>query len=226
MRDKTESILTKCFFVFFHESALMSDRSPSPSHLMDKTDDLSDLRREIDALDAKMHHLLMARGELIDRLITVKKTDQSGSAFRPQREAEMMKALAARHQGSLPFETVEAIWRVIIATFTYIQAPYTLYADSSIEAALMQDTARFHFGFTVPYRPLPDAEAVMEAVGQSRGDIGLIAVKSAGLNTAFWRDKLAQQNVKVLSTLPFTQKSEGHPAHLPVLVLTKDHQAG
>ena len=35
----------------------------------------------------------------------------------------MMRRLAERHEGLLPLDTVEGIWRVIIATFTYVQAP-------------------------------------------------------------------------------------------------------
>ena len=52
---------------------------------------LAELRREIDRTDESMHRLLMERGEIIDRLISVKQTQESGSAFRPAREAEMMR---------------------------------------------------------------------------------------------------------------------------------------
>src|ERR671925_552703 len=87
------------------------------------------------------------RGEIIDRLIAVKKTQESGSAFRPSREAEMMRRLVQRHRGILPLDTVESIWRVIIATFTYVQAPFSVHADVSISETAMRDSARFHFGF-------------------------------------------------------------------------------
>ena len=87
---------------------------------------LADLRREIDRIDETMHALLMERGEIIDRLIAVKQTQESGSAFRPAREADMMRRLADRHRGILPLDTAESIWRVMIATFTFVQAPSTL----------------------------------------------------------------------------------------------------
>ena len=54
---------------------------------------LADLRREIDRIDEEMHALLMERGTIIDRLIKVKQTQESCSAFRPAREAEMMRRL-------------------------------------------------------------------------------------------------------------------------------------
>src|SRR5437764_5114703 len=92
---------------------------------------LSDLRREIDRIDETMHRLLMERGEIIDRLIAAKQSQETGSAFRPAREAEMMRRLVERHQGLLPLDTAENIWRVIIATFTFVQAPFCVHADLS-----------------------------------------------------------------------------------------------
>ena len=51
---------------------------------------LQDLRREIDSIDEQVHELLMKRGDIIDRLISVKKTQEVGSAFRPAREADLI----------------------------------------------------------------------------------------------------------------------------------------
>ena len=134
----------------------------------------ADLRKEIDRIDEAMHRLLMERGEIIDRLIAVKGTQESGSAFRPAREAEMMRRLVERHHGILPLDTVESIWRVIIATFTYVQAPFSVHADLSAGEAAMRDTARFHFGFTVPFVPHMGAAGVVAAVSASKGDLGLV----------------------------------------------------
>ncbi|MBO0712281.1 MAG: chorismate mutase, partial [Acetobacteraceae bacterium] len=115
-----------------------------------QTPTLAQLRAEIDRIDSEMHRLLMERGEIIDRLIRVKRTAESGSAFRPAREADMMRRLVERHRGILPLDTAESIWRVIIASFTYVQAPFRVHADFSAGEAAMRDSERFHFGFTVP----------------------------------------------------------------------------
>ena len=135
---------------------------------------LADLRAEIDRIDQGMHQLLIARGEIIDTLIKVKKTQESGSAFRPAREASMMRRLVERHHGILPLDTVESIWRVIIATFTHVQAPYAVHADMSAGDAAMRDSVRFHFGFTVPFRTHLGAAGVLQAVAASKGDLGLV----------------------------------------------------
>src|ERR1700731_4969374 len=150
-----------------HDQGAMtsSPRSDTPS--------LTDLRREIDRIDEAMHGLLIERSEIINRLIKVKKTQEKGSAFRPAREADMMRRLVDRHKGILPLDTVESIWRVIISTFTYVQAPFSVHADLSAGDALMRDSARFHFGFTVPFVPHMGAAGVVAAVSTSKGDLGL-----------------------------------------------------
>ena len=78
----------------------------------------------------------------------------------------MMKRLALRHKGLLPLDTIEGIWRIIIATFTYVQANYAVHADVSGGDAAMRDSARFHFGFTVPFVTHEDARAVIAAVAE------------------------------------------------------------
>jgi chorismate mutase len=83
---------------------------------------LASLRAEIDRIDEEMHRLLIERGEIIESLIQVKGTQETGAAFRPAREAAMMRKLVERHRGILPLDTAESIWRVIISTFTYVQA--------------------------------------------------------------------------------------------------------
>jgi chorismate mutase len=182
--------------------------------------DLAVLRGEIDRIDEAMHRLLMERGEIIDRLIAVKKTSESGSAFRPGREAAMMRALAERHAGLLPLDTVESIWRVIIATFTYVQAPYAVHADVSAGDAPMRDTARFHFGFTVSYHMHPSATAVIRAVAGSRGDLGIFRLDQGASAGAWWGDFAATGAPKVIARLPFIERP-GHPAGTPVFVISK-----
>jgi chorismate mutase len=192
----------------------MSVEQPAPS--------LADLRQEIDRIDEAMHRLLMERGTIIDRLIASKKASQAGlsSAFRPGREASMMKALAERHQGLLPLDTVEGIWRVIIGTFTYVQSHYSVHADVSAGDAPMRDTARFHFGFTVPYITHPSAAAVIEAVASSRGDLGIFRLDQGATSGAWWRTLADKRRPKIIARLPFIERPD-HPAGTPVFVISK-----
>jgi chorismate mutase len=181
---------------------------------------LADLRNEIDRLDEAMHSLLMQRGEIIDRLITVKQTQESGSAFRPAREAEMMRRLLERHKGILPLETAESIWRVIIATFTFVQAPFAVHADLSAGDAMMRDSARFHFGFTVPFVPHMGAASVVAAVSNSKGDLGLVPAFDIAGAGAWWNMLELDAAPKIIARLPFVERAD-HPAGLAVFVVSR-----
>lgn len=189
-----------------------SPRKASPS--------LADLRREIDRIDASMHELLIERGEIIDQLIAVKKTEETGSAFRPAREAKMMRRLVRRHHGSLPLDTAESIWRVIISTFTYVQAPFSVHADLSAGDALMRDSARFHFGFTVPFVAHMGAATVVEAVTTSKGDLGLVPAFAIAGGGPWWTALEFASAPKIIARLPFVERAD-HPAALPVFVISR-----
>jgi chorismate mutase len=181
---------------------------------------LGELRKEIDRIDEAMHRLLMERGEIIDRLIQTKKTQESGSAFRPAREAEMMRRLVQRHHGILPLDTAESIWRVIIATFTHVQAPFSVHADLSAGDAPMRDSARFHFGFTVPFVTHVGAAGVVEAVSESRGDLGLVPAFATSLAGTWWTALEFASAPKIIARLPFIDRPD-HPAPLNVFVVSR-----
>lgn len=189
----------------------MTKPSPAPPSLQK-------LRNEIDAIDEQVHNLLMQRGDIIDRLISVKQTQEVGSAFRPAREADMMRRLAQRHRGILPLDTVESIWRVIIATFTYVQAPFSLHADLSLGESAMRDSARFHFGFTIPFVPHFNAQAAVEAVANAKGDLGLVSATAS--RTPWWLALEAGGAPRIIARLPFIERAD-HPAALPVFVISR-----
>ena len=131
-----------------------------------------------------------------------------------------MRRLVQRHHGSLPLDTVESIWRVIISTFTYVQAPFAAHADLSAGDALMRDSARFHFGFTVPLVPHVGAASVVQAVTASTGDLGLVpafAIAGAG---PWWTTLEFDSAPKIIARLPFVERAD-HPAGLPVFVISR-----
>jgi chorismate mutase len=195
----------------------MSPPDPAPSA---SPHSLAELRREIDRIDEAMHGLLLERGEIIGQLIKTKRTAESGSAFRPAREADMMRRLVERHSGILPLDTAESIWRVIIATFTYVQAPFRVHADFSAGEPAMRDCERFHFGFTVPLVGHMGPGGVLAAVAAAQGDLGLVPV--GGSAGAWWAALEADDAPKIIARLPFVER-EDHPAGLPVFAIARPH---
>jgi hypothetical protein len=115
---------------------------------------------------------------------------------------------------------VESIWRVIISTFTYVQAPFAVHADLSAGDALMRDSARFHFGFAVPFVPHIGASSVVEAVSESRGDLGLIPAFATAGAGPWWAALEFDSAPKIIARLPFVERAN-HPAAMPVFVISR-----
>ncbi len=179
---------------------------------------LAEIRARIDAIDTEMHALLIERSTVIDSLIKVKGADRTGAAFRPGREAAMMHRFADRHTGSLPLTTVENLWREIISTFTYLQAPYRVHIPTDGDLVAIHDSLRFYFGFTVPYAATADARATITAVAASRSDLGLLSLGTAA--SAWWEDLGENDGPRIISRLPFFA-CEGRPAAMPTVVISR-----
>ena len=175
---------------------------------------LDGIRAEIDSIDAAMHDLLIRRSAVIDELIAVKGVQTPGTAFRPGREADMMRRFVMRHEGHLPLTTVEHIWREIIATFTAMQAPYSIVSGPAADPLAMRDVVRFYFGFSVPVSDAASNEAALKSTSGKRSQIAVIAADSEG---AWWQALCGDDAPKILARLPFIA-IEGRPAGLPCYV--------
>ena len=197
----------------------MTASTPRSQTAATREPDLGSLRVEIDRIDEALHGLLMERGTIIDQLIAVKARSGGGSAFRPGREAEMMRRLVQRHAGILPLDTVESIWRIIISTFTYVQAPYAVHAETGGGDATVRDSCRFHFGFTVPLVTHADPAAVIAAVASAAGDLGLVRADGASA-TSWWEALVDPAAPKIIARLPFVERAD-HAAGLPLFVVAK-----
>src|SRR4029079_15970072 len=130
----------------------------------------------------------------------------------------MMRRLVERHRGILPIDTVESIWRVIISTFTYVQAPFSVHADVSVGEPAMRDSARFHFGFVVTYVGHFRAHAEVEAAAKSKGDLALVSAISS--RTPWWNLLESDGTPKIIARLPFLERAD-QPAALPVFVISR-----
>jgi chorismate mutase len=176
---------------------------------------LADLRARIDRIDEAMHRLLIERSSVIDALIKAKGTEKRRAPFRPQREAEMMRRLAVRHEGSLPLTSVEHLWREIITTFTFLQAPFRVFLDLGDDHAAMHDLARFAFGFSVELIVASGPDDVVRRVAAGGNDLGIIPAAASG---AWWRDLSAAKGPRIVALLPFIMK-QGRIAGAPAFVV-------
>lgn len=190
-----------------HEQQTEMDK-PAP-------DPLQAIRSRIDAIDEEMHRLLIDRSGVIAELIEIKGASKPGAAFRPDREADMMRRMVMRHEGALPLVTVEHIWREIITTFTAMQAPFGIAAAPAADALALRDAIRFYFGFSIPVTDCESCEAAIARVAASGREIAIVPAEADGR----WWDTLAGPRApKIFAKLPFIE-FPARPADLPAYVI-------
>ena len=164
------------------------------------TDPLTRIRNRIDALDADIHRLLIERSAIIDELIHIKGTSAPGAAFRPGREADMMRRIVMRHEGRLPLTSVEHIWREIITVFTNMQAPFSVVAGPSDDPLAMRDLVRFYFGFSVAVETAESEESALEMISGGRNCLAVLAPRA---KTPWWRMLEPADGPKIFARYPF-----------------------
>jgi len=182
---------------------------------------LADIRAEIDRIDEAVHGLLMERGAVIDTLIEVKKTGESGSAFRPGREADVVRRLVERHHGRLPKAIMVSLWRQIISAFTHIQAPHKVHAGSDGALPAVRELALAHFGFSVPLISEENPDAVIASIKGARGDLGFIGIE--GSVGPWWRGLGGSEGPVVMASAPVTEDDSGKIRALIIAASLTDH---
>ncbi len=161
---------------------------------------LDDLRRKIDEIDNGLHDLLMERARVVLEVARHKKRGQA--AFRPEREAAIIRRLVARHSGALSTAAVVSVWRAVIAAHTQMQTPFkvALYG-SDIE---LFDLARGHFGAALIER-FDSPGQLLGAVSSGAGRvIGVTAWPTADGHV--WWPGLAsgdEARPRIVARLPF-----------------------
>ena len=174
---------------------------------------LASLRAEIDAIDDRLHDLLMERARIIERV--AREGGKHGVMIRPGREAAMIRRLLRRHAGRLPPQTILRIWRELFAGALSIEGDLTVaVADGTIPE--LQTVAREHFGPLVPLRRHPSA-------GQALADLTTGAAQAAVLpmpdgsdddQSAWWISLMhgAPPRLSIIAKLPFwARRVEGLP---------------
>ena len=84
----------------------------------------------------------------------------------------------------------------------------------------MRDSARFHFGFTVPFVAQIGALAAVAAVAASKGDLALVHATLVAGARAWWPALEGEREPKIIARLPFVERAD-HPAGLPVFVVSR-----
>jgi chorismate mutase / prephenate dehydratase len=166
--------------------------------------DLADLRRHIDEIDDRLHDMLIERAAIVGRVAASKKNGDV-AFYQPAREAEILRRLAARHHGALPFASVVRIWREMLAATVRIETPFAVAVLAPAEAQGFWDLARDHFGSHTPMSAHRSIGQVIRAVTEGQASVGILPMPQEGDRDPWWRHLLSEDDntPRVIARLPF-----------------------
>jgi chorismate mutase / prephenate dehydratase len=166
--------------------------------------DLADLRRHIDQIDDRLHDLLIERAAIVGRVAASKK-DGDVAFYQPAREAEILRRLAARHRGALPFASVVRIWREVLAATIRLETPFAVAVFAPAKAQGFWDLARDHFGSHTPMSAYGSIGQVIRTVTEGQTSVGILPMPQEGDPNPWWRHLLSEDDnaPRVIARLPF-----------------------
>jgi chorismate mutase / prephenate dehydratase len=173
---------------------------------------LAALRAELDRIDDQLHALLIQRARVVERVATSGKP----GAFRPGREASIVRRLLQRHDGGLPAQALVRIWRELLAGTTAMQGPFTVAVCETDAGAGFTQAAREHFGALTPLHVRRSPAQVMAEVSGGGASVGVLPfpTETETSRDAWWTAMLQndEPRIHVVARLPFwTPRAEGAP---------------
>ena len=138
------------------------------------TDELDRLRGEIDRVDGEILARLNERARLARAIGTLK----VGQAYRPEREAQVLRRIKEANPGPLGDETVALIFREIMSACLALERPITV-AYLGPAGTFSESAAMKHFGLAAVTMPMPSIDEVYRAVESGAADFGVVPVENS-----------------------------------------------
>jgi chorismate mutase/prephenate dehydratase len=139
------------------------------------SDTLKNLRDRIDAVDEKLVKLLAQRARVVEQVGRFKK---GVAVYRPEREAQVLRRVAALNQGPLADAAVQRV-------FTEIMSACRALEDRMVVAYLgpagtySQEAAMKHFGGVVPTLPCASIDEVFKQVETAGAGHAVVPVENS-----------------------------------------------
>jgi chorismate mutase-like protein len=182
--------------------------------------DLEELRRRLDAIDDRLHDLLIERAEVV-ALVADHKRSNNLNFYQPEREAQIIRRLAARHRGPLPPASLVRIWRELLAATVSLEAPFAVAVYAPAGSPGFWDLARDHFGSSMPIAAHGSIAQVIRAVAEAPDSAGILPMPQEGEPDPWWRHLLSQDRntPRVVARLPFGPRGNARAADSDALVI-------
>jgi chorismate mutase/prephenate dehydratase len=138
------------------------------------------VRGRIDAVDVEIHRLISERARLAQQ-VGISKSGATGRTvdfYRPEREAQVLRAARARNAGPLRDEEVLRLFREIMSACLAQQEPLKV-AFLGPEGTFTQTAVLTHFGHSVRALPLASIDEVFHEVEAATADFGVVPIENS-----------------------------------------------
>ncbi len=135
------------------------------------------LRRRVDAVDQHFLGLLNRRMRLVSEIARVKRAERLPT-YAPEREEQLLRALAKRNRGPVTQEALRAIYREILSAARAVGEPERV-AYLGPEATFTHMAARARFGSQAVYVPVRSIGDVFYEVDRRKADYGVVPVENS-----------------------------------------------
>jgi len=179
------------------------------------SDQLTQLRAQLDVIDEQIHDLLMRRAGVIAG-VAQDGVKTPGAKIRPGREASILRRLLARHQGPLPGQAITRVWRELFAAALIIEGGQTIAVCDGEGGVDRLSLAREHFGPLTPLRRHHNPAQTLADITRDTAQLAVLPAPSeADDGHGGWWPMLTasgEHRLFVIAKLPFwTQRAEGSP---------------
>jgi len=162
----------------------------------EQRDPLEDLRRQIDAFDAKIVELLNARARVVVEVGKVKQI-HNAPIYAPDREKAVLDKVRRLNEGPLPDRCLEAVYRELMSGSFALEKPLRI-GFLGPEGSFSHAASIRKFGSSVEYVPLSEIPGVFEEVVRGHIDYGLVPVEnSIGGGIVDTLDAFLQSSAKI-----------------------------
>ncbi len=141
---------------------------------------LSKIRQKIDSLDIKIQALINQRAACADEVARIKESEGSEKAifYRPEREAQVLRAVKARNKGPLAAEEMARLFREIMSACLAHELPMRI-GFLGPEGTYTHAAVLKHFGHSVKCHPLSTIDEVFREVEAGAVNYGVVPVENS-----------------------------------------------
>ncbi len=136
--------------------------------------ELARLRQRIDAIDDRILELASERARLAQAIGHLK----NGSAYRPEREAQVVRRLLAANPGPLPAEAVERLYRELMSACRALEQPLSV-AYLGPPGTFSEAATIKQFGHAVQTVPLASIDEVFRTLERDGVQFGVVPVENS-----------------------------------------------